>query len=117
MYSPALEMVPTLGLIDHFTAVLLVPVTVAVNCWLPPASRFAADGITETPTGINVRLALPDFAGSATLVAVTVTVCWLATRFGAVYSPLVDIVPTVGLIDQVTAVLGVPKTEAENGCD
>jgi hypothetical protein len=32
VYRPAAEMLPTAGLIDQFTAVLLVPKTVAANC-------------------------------------------------------------------------------------
>jgi hypothetical protein len=32
VYRPLAEMVPTFGVSDHVTAVLLEPVTVAVNC-------------------------------------------------------------------------------------
>jgi hypothetical protein len=32
-YKPEVESVPSEGDIDHVTAVLVVPVTVAVNCW------------------------------------------------------------------------------------
>ena len=54
--------------------------------------------------------------GSATLRAVTVTVCDVGILDGAVYRPAEEIVPTEGLIDQVTAVLLAPKTVAVNGC-
>jgi hypothetical protein len=61
-------------------------------------------------------VALADLVGSATLWAVTVTVCDARTLDGAVYRPAEEIVPTGGLIDQVTAVLLAPKTVAVNGC-
>jgi len=56
---------------------------------------------------------------SAALVAVTVTVCGLATEPGAVYRPVLSIAPTVGLIAQVTDVLLAPVTLAANrrACD
>ena len=53
---------------------------------------------------------------SATLVAVTVTICWVAMVLGAVYRPALDSVPTEGLIDQVTAVFDEPVTVAANCC-
>jgi hypothetical protein len=59
---------------------------------------------------------LADWVGSAALWAVTVTVCDVRILDGAVYRPAEEIVPTDGLIDQVTAVLLVPKTVAVNGC-
>jgi hypothetical protein len=43
------------------------------------------------------------------LVAVTVTVCWLATIAGARYTPLV-IVPTAGFRDHVTVAFELPLT-------
>jgi len=68
------------------------------------------------PTGFTVTVALPDLVGSATLVAVTVTVCEVVTVDGAVYSPAVLRVPTAGLNDQFTAVFVVPVTVAVNCC-
>jgi hypothetical protein len=56
------------------------------------------------------------FAGSAWLVAVTVTVCCVVMLEGAVYSPVVLIEPTTGLMDHVTAVFVVPETVAVNCC-
>jgi hypothetical protein len=35
---------------DQFTAVLFVPVTAALNCALPPATRFTVPGLIVTPT-------------------------------------------------------------------
>jgi hypothetical protein len=43
---------------------------------------------------------------------VTVIVCALVTGVGAVYNPLAEMVPTTGLIDQVTAT-GEPPYVAE----
>ena len=50
---------------------------------------------------------------SAALVVFTVTVWELVIEAGAVYRPAALILPTAGLIDQVTAVLHVPVTVAE----
>jgi hypothetical protein len=49
---------------------------------------------------------------SAALVAVSVTVCGEETELGAVYRPVLEIVPTAGFSDQVTAVFVVPVTVA-----
>jgi hypothetical protein len=101
-------------LIDQVTAVLLVPLTVAVNVWLFDGSKDTEDGVSETVTGgVSVTLAVTDFVGSATLVAVTVTVWELAIEAGAVYRPAAVMLPTTGLSDQVTAVLPVLVTVAE----
>lgn len=58
--------------------------------------------------------AVADFVGSAAEMAVTVTVCVAPIREGAVYSPELDMLPTVGLSAQVTAVLDVPAATAVN---
>ena len=76
-------MLPTAGLSDHVTAVLPVPVTPAVKVADWPAASDAEAGPTVTPIGCNVTVALAVFVESATLVAVSVTVCWLATIGGA----------------------------------
>ena len=55
---------------------------------------------------------MADLVGSATLVAIAVTAWELAMEAGAVYRPAEVIVPTDGLIDQVTAVLLVLVTVA-----
>ena len=41
---------PTLGLIDQVTPVLLEPVTEALNCWLCPTVSVAVGGLTEIVT-------------------------------------------------------------------
>jgi hypothetical protein len=65
--------------------------------------------------GTSVTVAVPVLVGSAVLLAVTVTNCWLETGDGAMYSPAALMVPKLGdVIDQLTPVLFVPVTEALN---
>jgi len=56
------------------------------------------------------------WVGSATLVAVSVTDCAELIVAGAVYRPF-STAPTLGLSDQVTAVLELPLTVAVNCFD
>ena len=91
VYSPPLETVPhaaplhPLPLTFQETAVLLVPVTAAVNCWLRPALIWADFGETLTVTGgATVPVADPDLVGSATEVAVMVICVEAGTEAGAV---------------------------------
>jgi len=60
-------------LVVQVTAVLLVPVTVAVNVRVPPVFRLAVAGVTLTATGdaVTVTTAWADRVASATLVATT----------------------------------------------
>ena len=75
VYSPELETVPTDGVNDHVTALLLLPLTVAENCFVWDALSAAVAGETTTViVGLKVTVAVEDLDGSATLVAVTVTV-------------------------------------------
>ena len=80
---------------------LVVPVTVAVNCCETPTCRVALAGETVTFTGVDdavmPTVALADFVVSATLLAVTLTEPPLGTAWGAVYRPLELIVPTTEL--------------------
>jgi hypothetical protein len=95
-------------LIDQVTAVVVVLLTVAVNCWLWVELRLTDAGLTPTETaaaGMRVTAAFADMAALALEVAVTVTACCAVTLLGAEYLPLAEIVPTEGLTDQVTAVL------------
>ena len=85
VYKPLLEIVPVDGLKDHVTAVLVVLLTVAVNCWLCDSVRVAVPGVRETATGgFNVRVALALAVESAALVAMTVTVWVFEILEGAV---------------------------------
>jgi hypothetical protein len=67
------------------TAVLLVPLTVALNVCCCDGCKDTEVGVSETVTGgFRVMVALADLVGSAVLVAVTVTFCALAIEAGAV---------------------------------
>lgn len=94
---------------------MVVPVTVAANCWVALVCRAADFGLIETPTGgalvVTVIVALALFVPSATLVALTV---YVPAVVGAVYSPELEIDPWDA--DQVTTVFVVPVTVALNCC-
>jgi hypothetical protein len=97
---------------DQVTAVLLEPVTVALNCFVPPGVSEADVGLIEIATAVGtvtVTAADADFVGSAALFAVTV---YVPAVLGAVYRPEVDTLPPVAA--QVTAVLLEPLTVAVN---
>ena len=67
------ETVPPVA--DQVTAVLVVPVTVAVNCCAPPVKIEADVGLIVTATGaVTVTVAVANLLVSATLVARTVNV-------------------------------------------
>ena len=107
------EFPPVNPLTCQVTAVLLEPVTVAVNCCVPPVTSDAEVGVIEMPTtggaALTVTFADADLVLSAALVAVTANVPALP---GAVYMPLEEMLPP--LADQVTAVLLLPVTVAVN---
>ena len=66
-----METVPPVAV--QVTAVLLVPLTVTVNCWVPPACNDIEVGEMDTATGaLTVMVAEADFVESATLEAFTV---------------------------------------------
>ena len=78
---------PTEGLRAQVTAVLVVPDTEAVNCWLCDAARRVVAGVMEIETAdpaVNVRFAPALFVESAALTALTIMVVWLLTELGAV---------------------------------
>ena len=122
-----------LGLVEHFgasdsngcteqeraTALLNPPAVVTFTLAaddVPGITVPGASGETETEkSGVPVMetVALADFVGSATLVAVTVAVVPEVT-FGAVYRPALETVPAVA--DHVTEVLALLVTVAENCC-
>ena len=78
-------MLPTAGFRDQVTAVFDVFATVAVNACACAGARVTLPGTNATLTGgASDTLALADLVESATLVAVTVTVCALAIDEGAV---------------------------------
>jgi hypothetical protein len=101
--KPLVETVPLVDV--QFTAVLDVPCTVATNCCVSPDDTDTELGDTATVTlaaGETKTDAVAVFVGSATLVAVILTVV-LAVIAGAVNSPLLEILPALHV--QVTAVL------------
>jgi hypothetical protein len=71
------------------TAVFEVPLTVGVNValWPPVSDALVGDRVRFTVSGgaggCNITETDAVLVGSATLVAVTVTVCWLAMVDGA----------------------------------
>ena len=69
VYRPLADIVPPVA--DQVTAVLLLPVTVAVNCCVPPVGRDAEPGAMDTATALTVTVADADLVESATLVALT----------------------------------------------
>ena len=87
-----------------------------------PTPATVTDTVTLEATAVIVTPAVPDLVGSACDTAVTDTVAGLGTEAGAVYSPLVEIVPIVllppimELTSHVTAVFVVPDSVAENCC-
>ena len=74
VYKPEAEMLPPLA--DQVTAVLLVPVTDALNCCGLPTCTAAEPGVIDRVTAgavvVTVVVADADLVESATLVAVTV---------------------------------------------
>jgi hypothetical protein len=92
-----------MGMITEVVAVVpLGPIT-STGSVMGVAGPFEA--------GVRVTVAVALLVGSATLDAITVTVCWLEMVAGAVYTPF-TMVPAAGLSDQVTAVLLAPVTDA-----
>src|SRR5579872_1346529 len=84
VYRPVKEIDPIVGLMLHVTEVLLLFVTVAVNCWICESNRLIVFGATLTTIGTSVIAALADLVLSTALVAVMVTVCVAGIRLGAV---------------------------------
>ena len=92
--SPLLEMNPNCRLppgvpfTSHVTAVLEVPFTTALNCFVPKSGTVGAPGETMTvmfdEDAVTVIEAEPDFVISAFEVAVTLTNAGFGTTAGAV---------------------------------
>ena len=102
---------------DQVTAVLVVFVTVAVSRRVSEGWMAADAGVTDTLTsGLMVSVAVAVLLGFCRLAAVTVTSCDVVMEDGAVYRPLLLIVPIDGLIAHVTAVFDAHATDALS-CD
>lgn len=123
---------PLLSTVPHAAPLQPLPLTLhvtpdagltcALNCCVPLRATVAMDGTTPIVMPTTLTLDFPDFVVSAAEVAVTVTVCWLGTDDGAVYSPLLLTLPHADPEQpepetlHVTAVLLVPLTLAVNCC-
>jgi hypothetical protein len=90
VYSPEVVIVPHAVPVQpvpetlQFTAVLVVPVTDALNCCFPAVETVAEAGDTETVmTGAMITVAEADLVGSAAEVAVTETTFGFGGRAGA----------------------------------
>jgi hypothetical protein len=113
VYTPVDETEPTDGATDHTTAVLVVPETAAARLCDCDGVILELGGETSTLiAGTREIVAVADFVGSATLVAVTVTVCALDIVAGAVYTPLDETEPADGERVHVTLPFVVPDTLA-----
>jgi hypothetical protein len=129
VYKPAAVIVPQLAPAQpgpetlQATLLSIAFCTVAVNCCVVPAATLGLAGATVTTTAAStVTTAMSDFVGSAADVAVTLTVAGDGTPDGAVYSPVllmlphaVPVHPLPGKL-HVTAVLVVLLTVAVNCC-
>jgi hypothetical protein len=82
VYAP-FTMVPTAGMSDQVTAVLLAPVTDALKLADAPAPSDTEAGPIVTEIGVRDTEALAVFVVSAALVAVIVTAWCIATIAGA----------------------------------
>ena len=121
---PTVALPPAVPFTDQVTAVLSVPVTVAVNCTGVPTGVSVSVGATATVAftagAVIVTMAAPKGLVSAELMAFTVIVAGLGTVAGAVYNPEVLMVPTVEFppsmpfTAQVMVVLVELTTLAEN---
>lgn len=125
VYKPLLLIVPTVALplvrllTCQVTAVLALPVTVAVNCWVCPVGTLVKVGETLTATvcgaPVTVTVAVVERSLLISHTARIVTGAAGAAA-GALYNPLDVIVPLLlpPFTYQYTFVLVVPVTVAVN---
>jgi hypothetical protein len=120
--NPTVWLPPATPLTCQVTEVFGDPLTEAVNCWLPKLGTVTVLGETLTPPEdvvlVTVTVADADFVVSACDIAVTVTGEALGTAEGAVYKPVLEMLPFVDppATLHVTPVLDVPVTVAVNCC-
>src|SRR6202051_3053071 len=120
--NPSVRLPPVVPFTCHVTPVFVLPATVAENCCVPKLATLAATGemTTETFDGVDVAVtvsaAVPDFIVSLCEIARTVTCAGLGTALGAVYSPVLEIVPFAlpPTTLQLTALFDVSATVAVN---
>jgi hypothetical protein len=102
--TPLAEMLPTAGFSDQVTLVPEGRFTTE-NCWVPEGATVVVAGLTLVAgEACRFKEALPKLTWVEALEAVTVIVSAVGTLFGAVYKPLVEMLPTGGLSDQATLV-------------
>ena len=74
VYRPDGEIVPTNGLIDHFTATWLPPKTDTVNCCAPDGPRLIVEGVTDIVMVCRNRITVIAMTEESTiLMAVIIT--------------------------------------------
>jgi len=121
--DPQAEPLQPVPLKLQVTAGFDVPGIVAVKACIPAAGTEMLVGLMLSgvpPAATTVTLAEADFVGSATLVAVTLTVTGEGALDGEVYSPLFEMVPhaaplhPVPLTTQLTEVFELPVTVEVN---
>jgi hypothetical protein len=89
----------------QLTPVLVVPVTLAANCSVCDLDRLTEVGLmVNDAAGTRVIIAVADMVELVALVAVTMTCCVALMLDGAVYKPVVEMVPMLGFMLQVTPV-------------
>lgn len=126
---PSAELPPAMPFTSHTTATPAATQKEALNPCVSPSPTLADGGVIEfVAAQVMVTAALPDFAASATLVAIALTVAGEGGTNGAVYTavigpfgatvPTAAFPPAIPLTLQVTAVTGfpVPCTLAVNTC-
>src|ERR1041385_3482331 len=104
VYTPPLVMLPQppgtrlLQWTDHPGEIVAEP-TVATKVCCPPAVPFTAPGVTTTgkPEFVMLTLADPSLVVSAVETAEMLTMLGVGTTPGAVYRPLLSMVPLVAL--------------------
>jgi hypothetical protein len=109
----------------QLTVVFEVPVTLALKSCMPEVGTEALVGVMLNKTATAATIATfaeADVVRSATLVAFSVTVAGEGTLDGAVYNPLVEIIPhaipvqPAPLTVQISAVFEPPVTFPANCC-
>ena len=111
-------MLPTGKFNFHVTAWFAMPSTLALNWFVCDCPSVTPPGVMETLTGsLSVTVAVAIFEISATLVAVTRTVAGVRTVAGAVYTPLAEMLPKIGLSVHFTALFVLPVIDALKVCD
>ena len=118
---PYVEFPPETPPACQVTAVFDEPITVAVNCCVWPNCKFTLVGATDTVTPeLRVTGTFAEDVPFAWAMHVTVTVLGVENVVGAVYSPVVEIVPAVAFppttssTSQVTLVFASPVSRQVN---